>query len=121
MLRLKVAFDAGFRIVGCEIVNYLLEKSRVVVQSKNERAYHIFYQMLAGADPELRQALGLLPADQYRYLRESGCVSIPGVDDAQVRVRVRLGLGLVLKTSPESTMRRCAAYGFYKYTPTHTP
>ena len=30
---MKVGFDKAFRIQGCEIVNYLLEKSRVVQQA----------------------------------------------------------------------------------------
>ena len=78
---MKVDFDDLFRIQGCEIVNYLLEKSRVVFQSPNERNYHIFYQLINGADKNTRERLNLLNAEDYRYLNQSGCVEIPNVDD----------------------------------------
>jgi len=78
---MKVDFCSQFRIQGCEIVNYLLEKSRVVFQSENERNYHIFYQLLVGADANLRSKLHLLRAEEYRYLDQSGCIEIPGHDD----------------------------------------
>ena len=67
---------------GCEIVNYLLEKSRVVVQTKGERNYHIFYQLLAGADSNLRSRLHLGRVEDYRLLNQSGCSVIEDVDDA---------------------------------------
>jgi myosin heavy subunit len=79
---MKVDFDHNFRIQGCEIVNYLLEKSRVVTQSHMERNYHIFYQLLAGCTTEFRSRAGLLSSDQYSYLMSSGCYEIEGVNDA---------------------------------------
>lgn len=80
---MKIGFDRSFKIQGCEIVNYLLEKSRIVFQSTNERNYHIFYQIIAGADAGMKQRLYLRPAGEYYYLNQSGCLRIEGVDDAQ--------------------------------------
>jgi myosin heavy subunit len=78
---MKVNFDNGFRIQGCEIVNYLLEKSRVVVQNPMERNYHIFYQLLCGSDSKLKSRLQLKTSNDYHYLNQSGCSVIDGVDD----------------------------------------
>jgi myosin heavy subunit len=78
---MKVGFNKHFKIQGCEIINYLLEKSRVVTQSANERNYHIFYQLICGADSAMKQRLFLRAISDYKYLSLSGCVKIEGVDD----------------------------------------
>ena len=52
------------------IEKYLLEKSRIVSQSPEERNYHVFYYLLAGADPELKDKLKLLDINQYSYLTQ---------------------------------------------------
>jgi len=85
---MKVDFDAACRIQGCEIVNYLLEKSRVVGASTDERNYHVFYQLLKGADDELKSKLGLTPGRSdtpasFKYLVSSngGGYTVDSIDD----------------------------------------
>lgn len=47
-VRMKV--DKSVRkIKGAEIVNYLLEKSRIIQQGLQERNFHVFYHMLEGS------------------------------------------------------------------------
>uniref|UniRef100_A0A3Q4HUX6 Myosin X n=1 Tax=Neolamprologus brichardi TaxID=32507 RepID=A0A3Q4HUX6_NEOBR len=60
-------------IQGGKIVDYLLEKNRVVRQNPGERNYHIFYAILAGTNNQQREAFGLTHPDSYHYLRQSSC------------------------------------------------
>lgn len=55
--------------IGGNILHYLLEKSRVVKQAHNERNYHIFYQLINGADEWLAQLLEIDKDIDYIYLR----------------------------------------------------
>uniref|UniRef100_A0A8C0IFQ9 Myosin VC n=1 Tax=Bubo bubo TaxID=30461 RepID=A0A8C0IFQ9_BUBBB len=51
----EISFDQSYQIIGANMRTYLLEKSRVVFQSENERNYHIFYQLCASAmQPEFK-------------------------------------------------------------------
>jgi myosin heavy subunit len=80
---IKVSFDRAGGIVGGSIINYLLEKSRVVTQAKGERNYHCFYQLLAGAeqDAALKTKLSLRDADEFHYLNQSGVTEVAGMND----------------------------------------
>ena len=75
------------KIKGAEITNYLLEKSRVTFQAAQERNYHIFYHLLKSKDNERLSRLGLLendevlPIESFRYLNQSGCYEVDGIDD----------------------------------------
>lgn len=80
---IQVCFDNGGTITGAKIVNYLLEKSRIVLQEENERNYHIFYQLLAGADVSMREMMRLGNPDDFNYINQSGCFEIDGVDDRE--------------------------------------
>eukprot|EP01124_Arcella_intermedia_P008518 TRINITY_DN1538_c0_g4_i2.p1 TRINITY_DN1538_c0_g4~~TRINITY_DN1538_c0_g4_i2.p1 ORF type:complete len:877 (+),score=264.44 TRINITY_DN1538_c0_g4_i2:40-2670(+) len=78
---ITILFSREGKIVGAKIHNYLLENTRVVLQSPEERNYHIFYQMLNGASPEERREL-LLDKGPYHYL-SNGNIQAPGIDDIQ--------------------------------------
>ncbi|XP_057571619.1 LOW QUALITY PROTEIN: unconventional myosin-XV [Hippopotamus amphibius kiboko] len=75
-------FLEGGVISGAITSQYLLEKSRVVFQAKNERNYHIFYELLAGLPSQLRQAFSLQEAETYYYLNQGGNCEISGKSDA---------------------------------------
>ncbi|KAK1331743.1 LOW QUALITY PROTEIN: hypothetical protein QTO34_009718 [Cnephaeus nilssonii] len=75
-------FLEGGVISGAITSQYLLEKSRIVFQAKNERNYHIFYELLAGLPAPLRQAFSLQEAETYYYLNQGGNCEISGKSDA---------------------------------------
>ncbi|XP_046963537.1 myosin heavy chain 95F isoform X1 [Vanessa cardui] len=69
---MEVHFSNKYQVVGGHISHYLLEKSRICTQSSEERNYHVFYLLCAGAPPELRAALKITKPDDYLYLK-NGC------------------------------------------------
>ena len=58
--------DEGAILGGC-FKEYLLEKSRVIVQGYNERNFHIFYQMFAGLSDDQKEMLKLDNPAAHRY------------------------------------------------------
>jgi myosin-5 len=62
----RIHFDKRNWLVGADIVTYLLERSRVVLQSPGERNFHIFYQMMAGLNDIDRREFELERMDQYQ-------------------------------------------------------
>ncbi|MCJ8747709.1 hypothetical protein PDJAM_G00156470 [Pangasius djambal] len=55
----------------------------VTQQAKNERNYHIFYEMLAGLPVHLKRAFYLQEAETYYYLNQGGDCAIEGKDDGE--------------------------------------
>ncbi|PIO73766.1 myosin head, partial [Teladorsagia circumcincta] len=68
-----------------EILNTvdLLEKSRVVRQAPGERSYHIFYQLMSGHNPKIREALKLTHDLKYYHFCSQAELTIDGVDDKE--------------------------------------
>ena len=51
---IRIHFGVAGKLAGADIETYLLEKARVISQQPLERSYHIFYQMMSGAIPEIK-------------------------------------------------------------------
>ncbi|XP_046899857.1 myosin-11a isoform X1 [Hypomesus transpacificus] len=80
---IRINFDVTGYIVGANIETYLLEKSRCIRQANTERAFHIFYYMVAGVKDKLREDLLLENFNKYRFL-SAGNVSIAGQQDDEM-------------------------------------
>lgn len=78
---LEIQFNAQGEPVGANINNYLLEKSRVVGQIKDERNFHIFYQFTKAASQEHRTNFGVQQPTTYSYTSKSKCYDVQGIDD----------------------------------------
>eukprot|EP00106_Octopus_bimaculoides_P001388 XP_014768830.1 PREDICTED: unconventional myosin-IXa-like isoform X8 [Octopus bimaculoides] len=80
---------------GAIVEKYLLEKSRIVSQAKNERNYHVFYYLLKGASAEERSFLHLHDATEYHYLSQSNCYTVDGVDEEHEFARLKQSMEMV--------------------------
>jgi hypothetical protein len=80
---------------GGRVTVYLLEKSRVINPGKDQRNFHFFYQFLSGASQEVAQYYQLYSAENFFYLNQSGCYTVPGVDDVKDYAEVLNGLNVL--------------------------
>ena len=81
---IRIEFTRSGQIAGAFIDWYLLEKSRVVKINSNERNYHVFYQLLQGADRQMKNDILLtdLDVEDFVYTRH-GNDTINGVSDRE--------------------------------------
>ncbi|XP_037024276.1 unconventional myosin IC isoform X1 [Bradysia coprophila] len=81
---MDVQFNFAGEPEGGNILNYLLEKSRVIHQSSGERNFHIFYQLLCGGDDNLLRELQLKRnLDTFYYLTDGDNGNVSGINDSE--------------------------------------
>ncbi|CAH0548019.1 unnamed protein product [Brassicogethes aeneus] len=79
---MDIQFNTEGNPQGGNILNYLLEKSRVISQVKGERNFHIFYQLLSGADEELLNKLSLRKSpESYYFLTHGDKSNVENIND----------------------------------------
>uniref|UniRef100_A0A8D3D4L3 Unconventional myosin-VI n=1 Tax=Scophthalmus maximus TaxID=52904 RepID=A0A8D3D4L3_SCOMX len=76
----EIHFNDKNAVVGGFVSHYLLEKSRICMQSNDERNYHIFYRLCAGASEDIKKKLHLDSPDSFRHLKV-GALKDPLLDD----------------------------------------
>ncbi|KAM5237945.1 unconventional myosin-IXb [Ctenodactylus gundi] len=67
---IQVSYLESGVVRGAVVEKYLLEKSRLVSQEKDERNYHVFYYLLLGVSKEERQEFQLQQPKDYFYLNQ---------------------------------------------------
>ena len=108
---MEIDFGTHYGIDGCRMVNYLLEKSRVVIQTEGERNYHIFYMLIAGADENTQSEFALDDPVFFHYLNQSGCEAIEGVDDGKDYEEVNHALNILGFSEEEIYSITCVLAG----------
>merc|ERR1712156_737889 len=83
---IRIHFTSSGKLCGCDIVSYLLEKSRITEQQEVERSYNIFYQLLQpygdGICEGGLRAKCFVSADIYDYIYVSqGKTKVDSIDD----------------------------------------
>ncbi|XP_041088780.1 myosin VIIAa [Polyodon spathula] len=99
---IDIHFNKRGAIEGAKIEQYLLEKSRVCRQARDERNYHIFYCMLKGMTPEQKKKLGLGKATDYSYLTMGNCTVCDGRDDTKEYSNIRSAMKVLMFTDTEN-------------------
>ncbi|XP_078730662.1 unconventional myosin-IXb-like [Lampetra fluviatilis] len=92
---IQVNYRENGTVRGAIMEKYLLEKSRLVSQEKNERNYHVFYYLLEGTTEEEREFLHLLPPSHYNYLNQTDINRVEGEDLKHDFERLKLAMEMV--------------------------
>uniref|UniRef100_A0A8D2LTK5 Myosin heavy chain 11 n=1 Tax=Varanus komodoensis TaxID=61221 RepID=A0A8D2LTK5_VARKO len=99
---IRINFDVTGYIVGANIETYLLEKSRAIRQAREERTFHIFYYLLAGANEQMKSDLLLEGFSNYTFL-SNGYVPIPSQQDDEMFQETLEAMSIMGFTEEEQT------------------
>ena len=88
---IELGFSRAGTLVGAKVQTYLLEKVRLGFHASGERNYHIFYQLLRGADERQKAKYqfhdgdthGLELANYYHYTGQGGAPSLREFTDEE--------------------------------------
>lgn len=105
---IQIFFDSKGMICGAKLKTYLLEKTRVVNQSGGERNFHIFHQLLATKDSQLRKDLDLDHKFKYAPLEESIDKLDPDTEQLSITIKA-LNIAGFSKADINSIFRVLAA------------
>uniref|UniRef100_A0A8D0SKE3 Myosin ID n=1 Tax=Sus scrofa TaxID=9823 RepID=A0A8D0SKE3_PIG len=84
---MDINFDFKGDPIGGHINNYLLEKSRVIVQQPGERSFHSFYQLLQGGSEQMLHSLHLQKSlSSYNYIHVGAQLKSSINDAAEFKV-----------------------------------
>ncbi|CAD6888596.1 unnamed protein product [Tilletia controversa] len=67
----ELQFGEAGRLVGAKILDYYLERSRVITAAASERTFNAFYYLVAGASAEEKEFLKITDASTFRYLGQN--------------------------------------------------
>ncbi|CAI5446075.1 unnamed protein product [Caenorhabditis angaria] len=95
---MHINFDYEGDPIGGNISNYLLEKSRVVRQQTGERNFHVFYQLINGADDNLLRGFGLeKSAKKFYFLNQGNSEKVASINDSRDFAEVQSALRSISK------------------------
>ena len=100
---IELHFSKRGHLIGGVIRTYLLEQVRLVKQQKGERAFHVFYQMLAGMGPDEKAARQLTEAKDFHFINQGATYTLKSFDDAHEFAALRKAWDVLDFDSTEQT------------------
>ncbi|KAI8646031.1 chitin synthase-domain-containing protein [Parasitella parasitica] len=92
----EIHFSERGRLAGAVFLPYALEKSRVTAAGQDERNFHVFYNLLAGASADERTRLSLSDWSTFHYLAKTTTSRASSLDDLNADAELRTALKTVL-------------------------
>jgi myosin-5 len=88
---IELGFSRAGHLMGAKVQTYLLEKVRVAFHASGERNYHVFYQLLRGANEEQKKewefheglTQGLELPNYFHYTGQGGAPHPRGYSDEE--------------------------------------